>query len=224
MKDFNIYQKLHAVSSALESLHKVKPKDVNYKVVSSSMAIEPIKKAIDDSRLFLECEIESITESNYSQKTKFGERLMYLTEISLIYTFVNIDKPDEKIQKKWIGRFAMDSPGTSYGATLTYTEKYFLLKFFNVPTDEDDPDLKPQEVEEIKSKSVKSTPQEKPKELTNISESLPVWLVEGFRKCKTIDEINEKDKALSKDNKYEKLLNSAVYKDLYNSECERVRG
>jgi hypothetical protein len=71
--------------------------------------------------------------------------------------------------------------------------------------------------------SLQEKPKEKTQELINISEGLPAWLVEGFRKCKTIDEINEKDKTLSKDNKYEKLLNSEAYKDFYNSECERVR-
>lgn len=218
LENLNIYQKLHRASQSLESIHKIKPKDVNHKVVSSSIAVEPIKKAIDDNRLFLEVQIEALTESIYSQKTKFGDRTMYLTEVHLTYTFVNIDKPEEKIQKNWIGRFSMDAPGTSYGATLTYTEKYFLLKFFNVPTDEDDPDLKPAVVEDL---SKKNTPKQPEKVLTNISEPLPEWLVKAFRECKTIDELNTKHESLIGNPKWDKVTKLDSYNDFYNAEAKR---
>ncbi|MGY2126768.1 ERF family protein, partial [Nocardia gipuzkoensis] len=35
-----------------------------------------------------------------------------------------------------------DDVSKAHGTALTYTERYFLMKFFNIPTDEDDADAK----------------------------------------------------------------------------------
>jgi hypothetical protein len=40
---------------------------------------------------------------------------------------------------RWYGQ-GIDSGERGVGKAMTYAEKYFLLKFFNIPTDEDDPD------------------------------------------------------------------------------------
>ena len=35
-----------------------------------------------------------------------------------------------------------DDVSKAHGTALTYAERYFLMKFFNIPTDEDDADAK----------------------------------------------------------------------------------
>ena len=98
--------------------------------------------------------------------------------------------------EKWIGRFAMDSPGTSYGATLTYTEKYFLLKFFNVPTDEEDPDLKILDTISVKEESKSQNkpeqkPEQKPESKTDnkIDDILFKEALSYFKEAKTVSEL-----------------------------------
>jgi len=63
----------------------------------------------------------------------------HLTELTVEFVWVNADNPEETIVCPWYGQ-GLDTGEKGVGKALTYAEKYFLLKFFNIPTDEDDPD------------------------------------------------------------------------------------
>ena len=55
------------------------------------------------------------------------------------FTWVNAENPEEQIECAWMGQ-GLDDGEKGVGKALTYAEKYFLLKFFNIATDKDDPD------------------------------------------------------------------------------------
>jgi hypothetical protein len=55
-------------------------------------------------------------------------------------TWVNADKPDEVIECPWYGQGVDIAGEKGVGKALTYAEKYFILKQFNIATDKDDPD------------------------------------------------------------------------------------
>lgn len=58
----------------------------------------------------------------------------------MTFTWVNNDNPDERIIIPWfiIGQQADSSQ--AFGSALTYSMRYFLLKYFNIATPEDDVD------------------------------------------------------------------------------------
>jgi hypothetical protein len=63
-----------------------------------------------------------------------------MTELDLEFTWINADKPEETVTVcPWYGQ-GVDNSEKGVGKSLTYAEKYFILKTFNIPTDKDDPD------------------------------------------------------------------------------------
>ena len=80
-----------------------------------------------------------------TRTTKKGE--MYKDTVSstqvygeMLYTWVNNDNPSEQIHVPWFLVGEQDNASRSYGSGLTYANRYFLLKYFNISTSEDDPD------------------------------------------------------------------------------------
>ena len=61
------------------------------------------------------------------------------TELDLEFTWINAENPEETIVCPWYGQ-GVDSGEKGVGKALTYAEKYFILKQFNIATDKDDPD------------------------------------------------------------------------------------
>ena len=56
------------------------------------------------------------------------------------YVWVNAENPEERIEIPWQTMGQQDDISKAFGSGLTYSERYFLLKFFGVPTDDDDTD------------------------------------------------------------------------------------
>lgn len=56
------------------------------------------------------------------------------------YTWVNTEKPEERIEVPWFFVGQQSDASQAFGSGLTYCNRYFLLKFFNIATVEDDPD------------------------------------------------------------------------------------
>ena len=66
-------------------------------------------------------------------------RLILNTIEPVAFTWVNAEKPSETIVSAWVGQ-GLDSGEMGVGKALTYAEKFYLLKFFQIPTDKFDPD------------------------------------------------------------------------------------
>lgn len=140
----NIYQKLVEVRKSVPHLKK-ENEGAQYKYVSSSQTLGAIRAKMDEMNLLLIPEIlasrvNSVIEEG---KDKFGndkKRVTYFTELDIKYVWVNADKPEETIEKTWYGQGVDIAGEKGVGKALTYAEKYFILKSFNVPTDKDDPD------------------------------------------------------------------------------------
>jgi len=56
------------------------------------------------------------------------------------WTWVNNDNPSEQITVPWAMVGQQADASQSFGSGLTYSSRYFLLKYFNVATSNDDPD------------------------------------------------------------------------------------
>lgn len=141
----NIYQKLVEVRKAVPYLKKDN-KGHQFQYVSSSQTLGTLKEKMDEQGLLLIPSVKSKTVTDHTTKNGGHE---YFTELDMVFTWVNSDKPDEKIECGWVGQ-GLDSGEKGVGKALTYSEKYFLLKFFNIATDKDDPDSFQKKVERSK--------------------------------------------------------------------------
>lgn len=136
----NIYEKLLEVSKEVSYLQK-ENKGNQYSYVSSSQTLAAVKTKMDELGLLL---IPSITDKTVREKEEFkNERqktITYFTELDMTMTWVNVEKPEEKLLVPWYTQGVDIAGEKGVGKALTYGEKYFLLKFFHIATDKDDPD------------------------------------------------------------------------------------
>lgn len=130
----NIYQKLIEVRKVVPYLQKENDGH-QYKYVGSSQVLASVRQKMDDEGLLL---IPKITNTLLHEKSSLNSK-EHLTELVMEFTWINSEKPDEQIVVPWYGQ-GLDSGEKGVGKALTYAEKYFLLKFFNIATDQLDAD------------------------------------------------------------------------------------
>lgn len=119
----------------------------------------------------------------------------YFTELEIDFTWVNTEKPEESIICHWYGQGVDTAGEKGVGKALTYAEKYFMLKFFNIPTDKDDPDS----FQEKQDKPDKKDPQkekvaEGPPELINTAQAKRLFAIAGKGNEKIVKDVLLKHK------------------------------
>ena len=139
----NIYEKLLEVRKAVPYL-KEESQGQQYKYVSSSQVLQSLREAMDEQKLLLIPKVIDTKVSTemveWQDKEKPKKTTTYFTELTMEFVWVNAEKPDEIIVCPWYGQGVDIAGEKGVGKALTYAEKYFLLKSFNVATDKDDPD------------------------------------------------------------------------------------
>ncbi len=127
-KKLNIYQKLVEVRKGIEKFEK-DTQGYNFTYVSGTQVLRAIKSNLDKLGIILEQHlVNPIVEDG-------------LVKSPMKMIWVNADNPkDERIVIDWFMVGKQKDPSQSFGSGLTYAERYFLMKFFNIPTDDDDPD------------------------------------------------------------------------------------
>lgn len=146
----NIYQKLAKIRKQVEVIQKNKS-GFNYKYVSEDEILARVSGLMDKYSLSLIPSVvpESMQVVPYSTKktktTKSGEFYEenvneVLTSADMTFAWVNNDKPEERIIVPWILVGHQVDGSQSFGSGLSYSMRYFLLKFFNIATPDDDPD------------------------------------------------------------------------------------
>lgn len=147
----NIYQKLAKIRKQVEVMQKNKS-GFNYKYVPEEEILAKITAFMDKYSLSLIPQIVQGTmkyELYHYLKTRFDKTSKQpydehnneiIVSADMVYTWINNENPEERIDIPWgaIGQQADSSQ--AFGSGLTYANRYFLLKYFNVATPEDDPD------------------------------------------------------------------------------------
>ncbi len=137
----NIYQKIIEIRKGIESFVK-DTTGFQYRYVSGTQVLSKIKKSMDELGVLLQPEI---TKTNPATKHEFqnykGEKkIEFIKEGDMTYTWINAEQPEDRYQVRWEFSGMQDDPSKALGSGLTYSERYFLLKSFGVPTDDADPD------------------------------------------------------------------------------------
>lgn len=200
----NLFQRLAEVRKECNFIKKeAVGANLKYKAVSSDMVLSAINNSVNTHGLFLITDIASEKIIAETKDNGYGKlTTSYTCELKLIYTWVNIDKPEDKLSINWSCSALNTDPAKANGATLTYAEKYFFLKFFNMVSSENeklDPDCQavPEEKSEVKKsydKSSQNKPVEQPKKETNFSTPVPV---KETSKVTDIQKPSTKDKIIS---------------------------
>lgn len=219
----NIYQKLIEVRKSVPYLQK-ENSGQQYKYVSSSQVLATVRQKMDEVGLLLIPEVtgHNLLESTIEQKDKetkdiFKRTTTYFTEIDMSFTWVNAENPDETIKTNWYAQGVDIAGEKGVGKALTYGEKYFLLKFFNIATDKDDPDSF-----QDKHDDKKPDKQDKPKQIQTVQSELSDKQVQ--RLWAIAKEAGQNDTAIHTwiKQKYNKDSVKAMTKKEYDTVCEAL--
>lgn len=107
-----------------------------YKAVSSEQVLDTVRPLLNELKLLLIPEVES---ANVIVGATSSGTARYLTELTMTMTWVDTES-DERLPVKWYAQGVDLAGEKGVGKANTYAEKYFLMKFFHVPTPKDDPD------------------------------------------------------------------------------------
>ena len=136
----NLYQKLVEIQKTVRGLGK----DANastYQYVSGSKVLEYIRPKMDELGVLLVQEIDEIDNQRIDYNVKSGVKSELLSKATMTFTWIDAES-GERLPVKF-GANGMNNWDKGLGSALTYAERYFLLKFFHIATDEDDVDALP---------------------------------------------------------------------------------
>jgi hypothetical protein len=141
----NIYQKLLSIQQKVMGLGK-DAKSFGYGYVTGSKALEHIKPLMNELGLILKQEVIGFTNERQDYTTKNGSKSEILTKVDMKFTWIDTET-GEKDENLW-GANGQNDWEKGFGSALTYGERYFLLKYFHIATDEDDIDNPKRETSE----------------------------------------------------------------------------
>ena len=136
----NLTEKLIDIRKAVGYLQKTEKGNQGAMYVDPAVLVQKIRSKMDEVGVLLIPALKNSTVESIPSPTKSNPNAMaYLFRSEMLYTFM--DAEGTKIEVPWFitGKHLQD-PAMAGGAALTYYERYFLLKFFQIPTSKDDPE------------------------------------------------------------------------------------
>lgn len=138
----NLHEKLVEIRKSIGGFTKDK-KSYNYSYVSGTQVLAKIQEKMNELGVLLMPEVTTQTFHEHEYKDKYNkDKLDFIVHGEMAYTWVNAEKPDDFIKVPFYYTGQQDDISKAFGSGLTYSERYFIIKFFNLPTDADDPDAK----------------------------------------------------------------------------------
>lgn len=167
----NIYERMSAITAEISAVAKNLSVDAgksSYKAVGEAdvlAAVKPIEAkngvySYPVDREIIEAAV--LTTQRKGNDGSWYEVKQQFMRIRVTYRFVNVDNPMEFLDITTYGD-GVDSQDKAPGKAMTYADKYALLKAYKIITG-DDPDQKASE--ELKDKTEKLKPVEKPQTIT----------------------------------------------------------
>lgn len=155
MSQLNLYQKLLKIQESVKGLGKDKSGH-GYQYVTGAKVLEHIKPIMIQHGVLLKQEVLSIENERQDYKTGINTpnekpKSEILSKVMMRFTWV--DTVSGEKDENLFGANGQNDWDKGVGSALTYAERYFLLKYFHINTDEDDidnPERKPEEKEDTK--------------------------------------------------------------------------
>ncbi|HDR7616995.1 TPA: ERF family protein [Bacillus mycoides] len=210
----NLWQKLVAIRKDIDVFVK-NGKSYGYDYVTGSQILHKIKNNMDELQVILMPKMGEHKTWQYSYKSKKGKDTTdFVIEGDGFYEWINAEKPEERETIPWKFFGQQDDISKAYGSALTYSERYFLLKFFGVPTDEDDADAKQPNNNNSNQNRTNTQRKEDLPLPTNATEGSEIILSFGKYEGKTLREIFKENKGylewLVKNDKTDNRIKTAI--------------
>ena len=140
----NLFQKLVEVRKHIPTLRK-DGNGYKYSYVTGSQILAGIQDSMNNLGILLfprvdtqNVEKEEVTTGKGKTSTQFR------VYGKMTYTWINADNPTETLEVPFMYGAINEDVAKAIGSALTYAERYFLIKSFNLPTDNEDPDYNQQ--------------------------------------------------------------------------------
>lgn len=139
----SLYKKLLEIQKDINGLGKDSKGDgrFTFDYVTGNKLLSYIRPLMNEKGLILKQEVLELENERVDYKVKAGEKSEMLYKSKMKFTWIDVET-GEKDENIFFGT-GMNNWEKGYGSTLTYAERYFLLKYFHIPTDEDDVDSRP---------------------------------------------------------------------------------
>ena len=138
MEKLNLYQKLHKIQCQVMGLGK-DSQGINFKYVSGTKVLDAIKPLMNQYGILLKMEVLTIDNQRNDYATKNNpNKSEILSKVMMRFTWIDVatGEKDENL----FGANGQNDWDKGVGSAMTYAERYFLLKYFHIATDEDDID------------------------------------------------------------------------------------
>src|SRR5699024_10846282 len=137
-KTLNLYQKIADVKANIDGFTK-DTKGYNYSYDSGSQVLHKIREKMVEHNLLL---ITSTSDEQHELGQAGISKTEHVLTMKRKYSSINAGNPEENHEVTFWASGQQDDISKALGTALTYAERYFLMKFFNLTTDEDDADAK----------------------------------------------------------------------------------
>lgn len=137
----SVYKKLMVLQAATRSLApnaEGQTGQAKYGYVSGAKLLGVIRPLMDKQGLLLTQEVKDITNTPISYMTRNGEKTEMFTSLHIKFTWIDTDDGSTLANDFYAN--GMNAWDKGLGSALTYAERYYLMKFFHIATDEDDID------------------------------------------------------------------------------------
>ena len=133
----SLFQKLLCIQKSIDSIIKDgKNQSDKYDFASDESVLDRFRPLMDEHGLLL---IPRIENANIHEGATRSGTARYLTELTFSMVWHDVESGEE-LMIPWYAQGVDLAGEKGVGKAATYAEKYFLLKFFHVPTRKDDPD------------------------------------------------------------------------------------
>jgi len=138
----NLKQKLIEIRKAIGVLQKTEQGNQGARYVDPAVILLKIRESMDKFNVLLSCEVIESSVTQIPAPTNNNPNNMgFFSNSKMLYTWHDVDS-DETVLCDWYATGKhMQDPSMAFGGSLTYSERYFMLKFFQVPTTKDDPEF-----------------------------------------------------------------------------------
>jgi len=138
VEKMNLFQKLHYIQSTVNALGTDK-KSFNFSYTTGEKILAVVKPLMNQLGLLLVPSVTQIGTERQDYENAKGQKKSENTVIlNMIMTWIDTES-GEQYPVAW-GAIGQNDWDKGFGSALTYSERYFLLKFFHISTDRDDID------------------------------------------------------------------------------------
>lgn len=137
----SINEKLLKIRQSVSYLQKTENGNQGAKYVDPAALIRKLRDRMNENGIILVPALSGATVEQIPLPSKNNPNAVgFFFKSAMTYTFIEVESGD-RLEVPWFctGKHAQD-PSMAGGSALTYFERYFLLKFFQIPTAKDDPE------------------------------------------------------------------------------------